>query len=151
MKSTWDAFLSAPTLLWFTGCSDWMLQAISVLGMVLAAIPAIFGSANMILLSTLWILYHSYVQLCDALWRYRSPWCGLPSLQFEHCWTELVQLWLGVTVVGNGLLGNLDCTCSDAAPVAKTHARAFADYFLFSVVAVSHHAGGGTRAVIPVL
>jgi lipase maturation factor 1 len=64
MASTWDAFLAAPTLLWFTGCSDWMLQAIPVLGMVVAAIPAIFGCANMILLSMLWILYHSYVRIC---------------------------------------------------------------------------------------
>ena len=56
----------APTIFWFLNYEneiDILLDSAALMGMILSALIIIKGSANMIMMSTIWILYHSIVRL----------------------------------------------------------------------------------------
>ncbi|XP_013382135.1 lipase maturation factor 1-like [Lingula anatina] len=56
----------APTLLWFVNYEDHMdlyLTAISLCGLMLSLLLVVLGSANMLMMSVLWVLYHSLVNV----------------------------------------------------------------------------------------
>eukprot|EP01138_Halocafeteria_seosinensis_P009124 gb/GECG01009325.1/.p1 GENE.gb/GECG01009325.1/~~gb/GECG01009325.1/.p1 ORF type:complete len:713 (+),score=56.18 gb/GECG01009325.1/:1-2139(+) len=52
-------FYSAPTVLWFTGCSDQTLRAIPAAGLIISSLILFNGSANFFCMLALWVLYHS--------------------------------------------------------------------------------------------
>ncbi|XP_044159029.1 lipase maturation factor 1 isoform X1 [Bufo gargarizans] len=69
-----EAVSHAPTLLWVLDWStmDTHLDNIALLGLVISASILITGCANMIMMGTLWILYHSIVSV-GQLW-YAFGW-----------------------------------------------------------------------------
>ncbi|XP_069838241.1 lipase maturation factor 1 isoform X2 [Dendropsophus ebraccatus] len=69
-----DAISHAPTVLWGLDWSamDAHLDNIALLGLVVSAFIVITGCANMIMMGTLWILYHSIVSV-GQLW-YSFGW-----------------------------------------------------------------------------
>ena len=69
-RSTTDKLMTlksyAPTIFWFLNYEneiDILLDSAALMGMILSALIIIKGSANMIMMSTIWILYHSIVRL----------------------------------------------------------------------------------------
>lgn len=54
-----DKFLSFPTILWATGCSDQTLRAIPAAGLIISAIVLFNGGSNFFCMLALWVLYHS--------------------------------------------------------------------------------------------
>ncbi|XP_030067560.1 lipase maturation factor 1 [Microcaecilia unicolor] len=68
------SFSYAPTLLWFTDWSsmDTSLDCLSLLGLAISAFVLLTGSANMIIMTVLWILYHSIVSV-GQIW-YSFGW-----------------------------------------------------------------------------
>ena len=56
----------APTIFWFLNYEneiDILLDSAALMGMILSALIIIQGSANMIMMTTIWVLYHSIVRL----------------------------------------------------------------------------------------
>ena len=54
----------APTLLWFVdieGAIDHWLDVLAYSGMALSGMVLLSGSGNMVVMATLWVLYHSLV------------------------------------------------------------------------------------------
>uniref|UniRef100_A0A3Q1HL37 Lipase maturation factor n=1 Tax=Acanthochromis polyacanthus TaxID=80966 RepID=A0A3Q1HL37_9TELE len=68
------ALAYTPSLLWFMDWSDMdaNLDGIAVVGMVLSGFVLVTGMANMIIMITLWVLYHSLVNV-GQLW-YSFGW-----------------------------------------------------------------------------
>ncbi|XP_038618700.1 lipase maturation factor 1 [Tachyglossus aculeatus] len=73
-KIDWDSLSYAPTLVWFLdwGNMDSILDCLSALGLVVSAFVLVTGCANMILMTILWILYHSLVNI-GQIW-YSFGW-----------------------------------------------------------------------------
>uniref|UniRef100_F7AWG3 Lipase maturation factor n=1 Tax=Ornithorhynchus anatinus TaxID=9258 RepID=F7AWG3_ORNAN len=73
-KIDWDSLSYAPTLVWFLdwGNMDSILDCLSALGLVVSAFILVTGCANMILMTILWILYHSLVNI-GQIW-YSFGW-----------------------------------------------------------------------------
>ncbi|KAM4697488.1 lipase maturation factor 1 [Rhinophrynus dorsalis] len=69
-----DAISHAPTLLWLLDWShmDTHLDNVALVGLVISAFVLVSGCANMILMATLWILYHSLVS-AGQIW-YSFGW-----------------------------------------------------------------------------
>ena len=64
----------APTIFWFLNYEneiDILLDSAALMGMILSALIIIKGSANMIMMSTIWILYHSIVRLVFNIYDFR--------------------------------------------------------------------------------
>lgn len=63
------ALTYAPTILWFLDWEDMNgnLDGIALVGLALSGFVLILGSANMIIMAVLWILYHSIVNV-GQLW-----------------------------------------------------------------------------------
>ena len=61
----WRKVLHVPTLLLFTDKSriDEFLDILAHLGLALSGIVMVFGSANMLIMTLLWVLYHSIVNI----------------------------------------------------------------------------------------
>ena len=56
----------APTIFWFFNFKDEidiLLDSAALIGMILSALILIKGAANMIIMITIWMLYHSIVSL----------------------------------------------------------------------------------------
>ncbi|KAI5102964.1 lipase maturation factor 1, partial [Silurus meridionalis] len=99
----------APTILWFMDWEDMNgnLDAIALAGLALSGFVFLLGTANMIIMSLLWILYHSIVNI-GQLW-YSFGWesqlletgflciflCPVWSLaKFpRHCPPSLISIW----------------------------------------------------------
>uniref|UniRef100_UPI00358E9A0F lipase maturation factor 1 isoform X2 n=1 Tax=Myxine glutinosa TaxID=7769 RepID=UPI00358E9A0F len=96
----WATLRYSPTLLWFFDYEhsiNWSLDFIAVLGLVLSSFVLLTGRANMPLMATLWVLYHSLVNV-GQVW-YSFGWesqlletgflaifmCPLMSLQLLPC------------------------------------------------------------------
>ena len=61
-QTNWQLFLKYPTLYWFLPSGyhfDQVLDLTAIVGMFLSAFVLIFGAANSIIMSLLWLLYHS--------------------------------------------------------------------------------------------
>ncbi|XP_022092556.1 lipase maturation factor 1-like [Acanthaster planci] len=59
-----QALSFAPTVLWFVdteGTVDYWLDVLAYAGIALSALVLLLGSANMVVMATLWLLYHSLV------------------------------------------------------------------------------------------
>jgi len=71
------AFAYAPTVLWLVdwGDMDANLDGVALAGMALAAFVLVTGMANMVVMVTLWGLYHSLVGVGQLWW----VWWGLES------------------------------------------------------------------------
>lgn len=63
------ALAYTPSILWFLDWSDMdaNLDGIALLGMALSAFVLVTGMANMLIMATLWALYHSLVNV-GQLW-----------------------------------------------------------------------------------
>lgn len=63
------AFAYAPSILWLLDWSnmDANLDGIALVGMALSAFVLVTGMANMVIMATLWVLYHSLVNV-GQLW-----------------------------------------------------------------------------------
>ena len=63
------AFAYTPSILWFFDWSDMdaNLDGIALVGMALSAFVLVTGTANMVVMVTLWVLYHSLVSV-GQLW-----------------------------------------------------------------------------------
>ncbi|CAL8306921.1 unnamed protein product [Boreogadus saida] len=68
------ALAYTPSLLWFTDWTamDGNLAAIALLGLLLSGLVLLSGTANMLVMGTLWVLYHSLVSV-GQLW-YSFGW-----------------------------------------------------------------------------
>ncbi|KAI4795807.1 hypothetical protein KUCAC02_029640, partial [Chaenocephalus aceratus] len=68
------AFAYTPSLLWLLDWSemDANLDALAVAGMALSAVVLVTGTANMVIMASLWVLYHSLVSV-GQLW-YSFGW-----------------------------------------------------------------------------
>ena len=64
-ENTRAQFLAVPSLFIFVDMQnvDWFLDAVAYIGIGLALIIFISGSSNIIIMATLWILYHSLVNI----------------------------------------------------------------------------------------
>lgn len=73
-KIDMSAFAYTPSILWFLDWSimDANLDAIALMGMALSAVVLVTGRANMVIMFTLWVLYHSLVNV-GQLW-YSFGW-----------------------------------------------------------------------------
>lgn len=58
-----EKFTAAPTVFWLVswGNVDWVLDAVSLSGVLLAMFVLVTGAANTLAMFTLWVLYHSLV------------------------------------------------------------------------------------------
>uniref|UniRef100_A0A669F612 Lipase maturation factor n=1 Tax=Oreochromis niloticus TaxID=8128 RepID=A0A669F612_ORENI len=63
------AMAYTPSVLWFLDWSDMdaNLDGIALLGMALSGFVLVMGMANMVIMLTLWVLYHSLVNVIDDL------------------------------------------------------------------------------------
>ena len=61
--SKWEQFLQMPTIYFFIAPITFNLNIVALLGMVLSGFVMLFGSANMIILALLWLLYLSLVNV----------------------------------------------------------------------------------------
>ena len=62
----WDMFQYSPTILWlfdYENDIDWLMDCMAVTGMIMSSIMIVVGGANIIWMLTLWILYHSIVNI----------------------------------------------------------------------------------------
>lgn len=57
----YERFLHCPTILWLVQYKDmdWWLDALAYAGVVLSSVVFVFGAANIFIMLSLWILYHS--------------------------------------------------------------------------------------------
>lgn len=64
------AFAYTPSVLWLLDWSDMdtNLDGIALLGMALSAFVLVTGMANMVIMVTLWVLYHSLVNVGQLWW-----------------------------------------------------------------------------------
>jgi len=79
----------APTIFWFLNYEneiDILLDSAALMGMVLSALIIIKGSANMIMMSTIWILYHSIVSVGQRWYSF-----GWESQTLE---TVFLSIWM---------------------------------------------------------
>ena len=66
LEYIWTLKSYAPTIFWLLNYEneiDILLDSAALMGMILSALIIIKGSANMIMMTTIWILYHSIVRL----------------------------------------------------------------------------------------
>jgi len=63
--SSLEALNAAPTLLWWVGTEHlgYALDAIAYVGLALSSLLVILGAGNAIIFATLWVLYHSLVNV----------------------------------------------------------------------------------------
>ncbi|XP_056325996.1 lipase maturation factor 1 [Danio aesculapii] len=135
-----SALSYSPTILWFMDWSDMdaNLDLIALAGMALSGLVLFLGSANMVIMGMLWILYHSIVNV-GQLW-YSFGWeiqlletgflgiflCPLWSLSQmpRRCPTSIISVWtfrwlIVRIMLGAGLIkirGDrcwMDLTCMD--------------------------------------
>jgi len=59
----WSLFSNIPTLLWWCDDVDRALDVVAVCGLVLSLSMIVMGSCNVIISSSLWLLYHSLVNV----------------------------------------------------------------------------------------
>ncbi|XP_033988773.1 LOW QUALITY PROTEIN: lipase maturation factor 1 [Trematomus bernacchii] len=103
------AFAYTPSLLWLLDWSemDANLDALAVAGMALSAVVLVTGTANMVIMASLWVLYHSLVSV-GQLW-YSFGWesqlleTGFLSIFLCPLWTlsqvpprcppSLISIW----------------------------------------------------------
>ena len=64
------ALAYTPSILWFLDWShmDANLDGIALVGMALSASVLVTGMANMVIMATLWVLYHSLVNVGQLWW-----------------------------------------------------------------------------------
>lgn len=64
-RNQMTAFMNVPTLLLFMNEEhiDWWLDTVALCGISLSVVVLIAGAANMFVMLTLWILYHSIVNI----------------------------------------------------------------------------------------
>lgn len=69
-KIGFAAFAYTPSILWLLDWSDMdaNLDGIALVGMALAAFVLLTGMANMVIMVTLWVLYHSLVNVGQLWW-----------------------------------------------------------------------------------
>ena len=84
----------APTILWFVNWQNdinFYLDAMSMAGMLIAATVIIKGSSNMILMSLLWVLYHSIVAVGQRWygfgWESQTLETGFIAIWFVPFWS----------------------------------------------------------------
>nr|XP_039274216.1 lipase maturation factor 1-like [Styela clava] len=64
-NGVWQRLQACPTLLWFVDRNDidWWLSAMAYAGLVISAFLIAFGASNIFMMFTLWVLYHSIVNV----------------------------------------------------------------------------------------
>ncbi|CAL8304771.1 unnamed protein product [Lota lota] len=108
-KIGWAALAYTPSVLWFMDWSDMdsNLDGIALVGLALSGFVLLSGAANMVIMGTLWVLYHSLVSV-GQLW-YSFGWesqlletgflavflCPLWTLSRvpRHCPPSLICIW----------------------------------------------------------
>uniref|UniRef100_A0A8C5PYT0 Lipase maturation factor 1 n=1 Tax=Leptobrachium leishanense TaxID=445787 RepID=A0A8C5PYT0_9ANUR len=113
-----DALSHAPTLFWLFDWShvDAHLDNIALVGLVISTFVLVTGCANMILMTTLWILYHSLV--------------------------AVGQIWLGITAFGDWIFRNLPVPCLVSLPYPRENAAVSHCYLGFPLAHFPNHARG---------
>ncbi|XP_015774556.1 PREDICTED: lipase maturation factor 1-like [Acropora digitifera] len=90
----WRKGLHVPTLLLFTDRSkiDEHLDGLAYAGLALSGILMVFGSANMLIMALLWVLYHSIVNVgqrwADSLTKLFAVQ-GMIKIRGDQCWRDL--------------------------------------------------------------
>uniref|UniRef100_A0A8C3D852 Uncharacterized protein n=1 Tax=Corvus moneduloides TaxID=1196302 RepID=A0A8C3D852_CORMO len=76
-----DALSYAPTLIWFLDWSDMdsTLDCLALAGLAVAAFVLLTGCANMVLMSLLWLLYLSLVNVGQIWWVLNPSYFAFPS------------------------------------------------------------------------
>jgi len=84
----WVRLEAAPTLFWFVQDAhvDWWLDFTAAVGMLLSVIVMVLGSSNMLIMFTLWALYHSLVNVGQVWYSF-----GWESQLLE---TGFLAIWL---------------------------------------------------------
>lgn len=69
-KNLHTAFVNIPTLLLFTKDDDidWWLDALAYTGLMFSGFVLLTGAANMLIMGSLWMLYHSIVNIGQRWW-----------------------------------------------------------------------------------
>lgn len=107
--TTWRLFTSTPTLFWFAdswnNVNPW-LDVISLVGLSLSLLILVTGGANSLVLASLWILYHSLVNVGQAWysfgWESQLLETGflaifiVPWVSWQSVPKELPPPWIGV-------------------------------------------------------
>uniref|UniRef100_A0A672V2V0 Lipase maturation factor 1 n=1 Tax=Strigops habroptila TaxID=2489341 RepID=A0A672V2V0_STRHB len=111
-----DALSYAPTIIWFLDWSDMdsILDYLSLFGLATSAFVLITGCANMVLMSVLWVLYLSLV--------------------------NVGQIWMGIAAPGNRLPGDIPLPALDPLPPAPAHSSFQHRHLGFSVADLQDHA-----------
>lgn len=105
----YSRMLHVPTLLWFGAPWDDMdqvLDGIALTGAGLAVVVLVTGAANMLVMATLWILYHSLVNVGQAWFSFGwesqlletgflAIWC-VPAFSWKRMPTKLPPPWVCV-------------------------------------------------------
>ncbi|KAF3853224.1 hypothetical protein F7725_013912 [Dissostichus mawsoni] len=90
------AFAYTPSLLWLLDWSemDANLDALAVGGMALSAVVLVTGTANMVIMASLWVLYHSLSQLLETgfLSIFLCPLWTLSQVP-PRCPPSLISIW----------------------------------------------------------
>uniref|UniRef100_A0A3P8XM21 Lipase maturation factor n=1 Tax=Esox lucius TaxID=8010 RepID=A0A3P8XM21_ESOLU len=101
-KIDMSAFAYTPSILWFLDWTDMdaNLDGISLVGMVVSGFVLVTGMANMVMMTTLWVLYHSLVsvgwesQLLETgfLGIFLCPVWSLSQVP-RRCPPSLISIW----------------------------------------------------------
>lgn len=64
------ALVYTPSILWFMDWSDMdaNLDGMALVGLALSGFVLVTGMANMVIMATLWVLYHSLVSVGQLWW-----------------------------------------------------------------------------------
>ncbi|KAF3853228.1 hypothetical protein F7725_013916 [Dissostichus mawsoni] len=158
------AFAYTPSLLWLLDWSemDANLDALAVGGMALSAVVLVTGTANMVIMASLWVLYHSLSQLLETgflsiflcpLWTLSQ----VPPRLFPSCPPSLISIWtfrwlIVRIMLGAGLIkirGDKcwrDLTCMDyhyevypAVPNPMSYYMHFSPWWFHRFETISNH------------
>ena len=72
-----ESISAIPTLLWWGDYErnvDWLLDVLALCGLVVSGGVFVLGAANMIVMSLLWILYHSIVNVGQRWYSFGKIW-----------------------------------------------------------------------------
>jgi hypothetical protein len=114
--SQWSLFSHLPTCLWWIPQAyiDLSLDVMACMGIVLSALLIILGSANVIILFTLWGLYQSITNVGQR-WYSFGEWYVVWNYQI------IKSFRLGVSVIGNGIPSNVSEPIDESREVPSSH------------------------------
>ncbi|KAK5905561.1 hypothetical protein CgunFtcFv8_001513 [Champsocephalus gunnari] len=144
------AFAYTPSLLWLLDWSemDANLDALAVAGMALSAVVLVTGTANMVIMASLWVLYHSLVSVGQLWYSFgKFPPAAPPSL--ISIWTFrwlIVRIMLGAGLIKiRGDKCWRDLTCMDyhyetqPVPNPISYYMHFSPWWFHRFEAISNH------------